>query len=554
MPSHAVPKQLAAPATDDNNCKQALECRRVNHAQIDRRDRVGVMAQKRSPALRRRPAMADHVLGNSRFGDLEPKLEQFAVNAGCTPEPVLPAHPPNKFAHFATDPRTSRLTARHPTLICAKSCPMPAQDRVRPNHARQGVLVAPNRAKPRVIASGGPAAVPRFCGTNTLKAPLTNRLVHYRCTIKLVRRVVASFRGELGPRLLHQKFHRGCVNNRIRSKAVSRRAVVGALASTGAAFALGGCTTLAAGSRFDASRLSTNPTIVAFTTRKPVNAGRGRPWFGSDRGTLRLARVTLTPPSDERFSLSAAGLANWAIETVEPLPGQVGELIAEVEGRDILLFIHGFRMTFEGAALDAAHLSDGISFRGDTMMFSWPSKAGLFDYSYDRESAMWSRDAFERVLDAAMLSPTRSRIHMVAHSLGTMVTLEALRQLNARYSDAAADKVGAVVFASPDIDIDVFTSSIERLGPLAAKITVVTATNDRALALSGRLAGGITRVGAAEKMQLERLGLNVIDASDNWGIINHAQFLTNAEVRKVIRRAIEDSGRRAGLRPRRTVT
>jgi len=141
-----------------------------------------------------------------------------------------------------------------------------------------------------------------------------------------------------------------------------------------------------------------------------------------------------------------------------------------------------------------------------------------------------------------MLSPARSRFHLVAHSMGTMITLEALRQLYARYGDAAADKIGAVVFASPDIDIDVFSSSIERLGPLARRITIVTATNDRALALSRRLAGGITRVGAAEKAQLERLGLNVIDASDGWGIVNHDSFLTNAGVRKVIRRAIEGGG------------
>ena len=351
-------------------------------------------------------------------------------------------------------------------------------------------------------------------------------------------------RGELRP----EKFQGERVINRNRPEAIaSRRAVLRALASSGAALALGGCASLAAGSRLGASRLSTNPRILAATTRKAVNSGRGKPWYGSDRGALSLARVKLMPPSDERFSLSAAWLGDWAIETVEPLPGQVGDLIAQAEGRDILVFIHGFRNTFEEAALDAAHLSDGIGFRGDTMVFSWPSKAGLFDYSYDRESAMWSRDAFERVLDAVMLSAMRSRVHLVAHSMGSMLTLEALRQLNARYGDAVADKIGAVVFASPDIDMDLFVSSIERLGPLARKITIVTATNDRALALSRRLAGGITRVGAAEKAQLERLGLNVADASDSWGIINHAQFLTNAEVRKVVRRAIEDSGSRAGI-------
>src|SRR5262249_58928572 len=135
----------------------------------------------------------------------------------------------------------------------------------------------------------------------------------------------------------------------------------------------------------------------------------------------------------------------------------------------------------------------------------WPSKAGLFDYVSDRESAMWSRDAFERVLDAVMLSPARSRVHLVAHSMGTMITLEGLRQIYARYGDTAADKIGAVVFASPDLDIDVFTSSIERLGSLARKITIVTATNDRALALSRRIAGRITRLGPAHKAHLQRL-------------------------------------------------
>ena len=221
--------------------------------------------------------------------------------------------------------------------------------------------------------------------------------------------------------------------------------------------------------------------MLAATTRKSVNGGRAKPWYGPDRGPLSLARVRLTPPNSEGFSFASIGQGEWAIQRVEPVRGQLGELIAEAQERSILLYIHGFRYTFEEAALDAAQISDSVGFHGDTMMFSWPSKAGLFDYVSDRESAMWSRDAFERVLDAVMLSPTRSRVHLIAHSMGTMITLEALRQIYARYGDAAADKIGAVVFASPDIDIDIFRSSIERLGPLARKITIVTATNDRAL-------------------------------------------------------------------------
>jgi esterase/lipase superfamily enzyme len=86
------------------------------------------------------------------------------------------------------------------------------------------------------------------------------------------------------------------------------------------------------------------------------------------------------------------------------------------------------------------------------------------------------------------------------------------------------------------MDVDVFSSAINRIGPLARKVTVIAATNDRALALSGRMAGGMTRVGAAEKAAIERLGVRVIDTSEaGWGIINHDLFLSNTEVQRVIR-------------------
>jgi esterase/lipase superfamily enzyme len=324
---------------------------------------------------------------------------------------------------------------------------------------------------------------------------------------------------------------------------VSRRALLAGLSSLTGALALGGCAGLGAtGASFDASLLSTDPTLLVTTTRKRVNGGRAKPWFGPERASaMTVARAKLVPPDEGRLSLASVGLADWRLDQVEPLSGEVGDLLAQASGGpDVLIYVHGFKQTFETAALDAAHLSDGIKFRGRTMLFSWPSKAGLFDYAYDRDSAMWSRDDFERVLTSIVSAPGGGRVHIVAHSMGTMLALESLRQLYARYGDTVAGRIGAVVFAAPDIDMDVFSSAIHRIGPLAGKITVIAATNDRALALSGQIAGGMTRVGAAEKAVIERLGVRVIDASDSgWGIINHDLFLSNAEVQRVIRRSID---------------
>ena len=125
--------------------------------------------------------------------------------------------------------------------------------------------------------------------------------------------------------------------------------------------------------------------------------------------------------------------------------------------------------------------------------------------------------------------------------MGSMLTIEGLRQIHARHADRAADKMGAIVFASPDIDVGIFSSSVGRLRGLAQRMTIVTAADDRALALAGKVAG-TTRVGSAEKAKLEALGLTVIDATGlGWGILNHDLVLHNARVQELIERAIAAS-------------
>ena len=70
---------------------------------------------------------------------------------------------------------------------------------------------------------------------------------------------------------------------------------------------------------------------------------------------------------------------------------------------------------------------------------------------------------------------------------------------------------------------------------------MISSTNDRALELSGAIAGGIVRAGAADRERLEALGVRVADASDyGGGLINHDLFLSNGRIREVIRRAVDN--------------
>jgi esterase/lipase superfamily enzyme len=292
------------------------------------------------------------------------------------------------------------------------------------------------------------------------------------------------------------------------------------------------------------SPIAHNPTLLVATTRQPVGDPPQRPWFGTKRGQgLAYARARFTPPDRSLTGRVASVVTgDWAIASVDSVETEsAARAFTEATiGRDVLLYVHGYRESFESSALSAVQLADGIGFRGAAALFTWPSAASTFGYVQDRESAMWSRDALEDLLVALANSPSGGRVHIVAHSMGTLLTLETLRLVRAAGGDAAMSRIGAVVLAAPDIDFDLFARGMERLGPDARKITVISATNDRALAVSGRLAGGIVRAGAADRDRLEALGVRVADASEfGGGLINHDLFLSEREVQQVVKRAIE---------------
>lgn len=311
-----------------------------------------------------------------------------------------------------------------------------------------------------------------------------------------------------------------------------------------AAVPLAGC---ASGPGFRASgadqTITELPELHVITTRKLAKEGKASPFLDSSRSPrLAYHRARLRPPDRSTLGRIGAYVSNgdFSVQALLSQPGEASSAFAEgLRGRATLLFVHGYNQTFESAAYDVALLGDAIGFRGNVALFTWPSRAGLLDYGYDRESALIARDPFADALAAVTQDPFGARVHLVAHSMGTLVTLEALRMHWDRHGEKGLDRIGAIVFAAPDIDADVFRAGIEKIGPMREKLTVITATNDRALDLSRRLAGG-DRVGALPAKALAGLGIRVIDATDfASGLIRHDVFVSNADVRAAIQRAVE---------------
>ncbi|HUW74684.1 MAG TPA: alpha/beta hydrolase [Methyloceanibacter sp.] len=80
--------------------------------------------------------------------------------------------------------------------------------------------------------------------------------------------------------------------------------------------------------------------------------------------------------------------------------------------------------------------------------------------------------------------------------MGNWVTVEALRQIKISANKPPIRKLGAVVLAAPDIDIDVLKAQMRRFGKPRKPFFIVLSRDDKALRFSNFIAGGKQRLGA----------------------------------------------------------
>lgn len=141
------------------------------------------------------------------------------------------------------------------------------------------------------------------------------------------------------------------------------------------------------------------------------------------RGRLE-APAPLRRPSPD---LDVLVTQTWITQRPEPFFQELRERVAQSPRREVLVFVHGFAVTFEDAARRTAQIAHDIRFRGVPIAYSWPSRGAVRSYFVDPANAEWSSHYLTLFLDELVRESGAERIHLMAHSMGTRVLARAVK-------------------------------------------------------------------------------------------------------------------------------
>ncbi|MHC4940381.1 MAG: alpha/beta hydrolase [Planctomycetota bacterium] len=248
------------------------------------------------------------------------------------------------------------------------------------------------------------------------------------------------------------------------------------------------------------------------------------------------ARFGETPP---RLALTDAQLAAGGPAPADPAHVEAERLfreelvsrLAKTPRKEVFLYVHGFNNSFEDAVMTTAEVWHFLGREGVPVCYTWPAGMGGFKgYEYTLASTQFTVFHLKQTLRLLASSPEVEKVHLLAHSRGTAVTTEAVRELHLEIRGTADTqktlKLGSVVLAAADIDLDVAIArnATERIARAVERSAVYISEEDSALGLSNWLFGG---------KRLGEIDFKIFDKSEIKALRNSRRLqLIDARVRK----------------------
>ena len=310
-----------------------------------------------------------------------------------------------------------------------------------------------------------------------------------------------------------------------------------------------------------------DPEAMAATKSVAVHVGTTRAripdglWSRSEPGPLNYAVVEVAVPPDR-----TPGIVTLPGARPDPqedfLTRRVGTLrdraafrsaarraLSGARGRqEVVVTVHGFNNRMGDGVFRTAQMAADFGIPGPVFHYAWPSRGAPLAYAADRDAVLVARDGMQEMLQDLAAAGAR-KIMIVAHSMGTQLTMEVLRQMALGGDRATLARVSGVVLMSPDIDPALFREQADDIGDLPDPFVIFTSRNDPALRLSARLNGHEDRLGTIRAIdEVAGLDVTVIDltgagdaASGHLAAATSPTMISFLRRTEAMRRGIADS-------------
>ncbi len=217
----------------------------------------------------------------------------------------------------------------------------------------------------------------------------------------------------------------------------------------------------------------------------------------------------------------------------------------------VVIFVHGFNTNFSEGLYRIAQINHDLDVKGVIVHYSWPSAASALGYIYDRDSVDFARDGLEDLIGQVKAAGAE-RISLVAHSMGSYLAMETMRQMAIRNGNVP--EIDSVFLMSPDIDVDLFVAQAETIGDLPQPFIILTSSKDRALGLSSFVSREGVRLGnLQDPSRVAHLDVTLIEVGAYSEGTGHDTAVTSPEIVDLIKRLRDVEGfmaldqRRIGL-------
>ncbi len=331
----------------------------------------------------------------------------------------------------------------------------------------------------------------------------------------------------------------------------------------------------------DYSKVSESPVldVLYATNRAPVEESSKERFYENERSVyLRLGQAKVTigdedttwadvrefsvlKGSTKRFPLKVREVYEFGIlhtsysrlEKERSLPGAdsaskefvaiVNERLKKSKLKDIIIYIHGFKVNFDNPILITSEFSHYLADQGVFIAFAWPSTPKKkLAYFKDIETANYSARHLRLLMEYLHRNTDAENINIIAYSVGTRVALKALHEIRLKYGYAGAEwfkddlKIGQIFLVGSDFDRGLFGNYFEDgILDVSDQLNLYISGKDSALNMS-RFMLRRKRLGQARDLDLDpavieflrnQRELNGIDVTDaegsQWGN-GHAYF------------------------------